>query len=176
MNSSVLSFVRYAGSGLQSYARVTAQPQQPYHMSDTGHSRYQGQFQLHSSDPTSNWLPVCKFPPCQNPVHYEPDVGLFEYCSPTCRDSDLLEEDKIKLKRDLQKLAKGLRASSKGSASSTPSPRESGVRSPKGMKLTDSCSSSSSLYLGVMRGGASPPQTPRYKAILVQDFLFPRHF
>ena len=43
----------------------------------------------------------CKGKHCDKDVHYEPGFGNFDYCSPQCRDDDLLQDSKTKLQKNL---------------------------------------------------------------------------
>ena len=48
--------------------------------------------------------PQCGADGCSNPVHWEPDVGSFDYCSPECRNKHLLPIQKDQLLSDLKEL------------------------------------------------------------------------
>ena len=63
-------------------------------------------------------LPLCKASTCTNYVHYEQAVGVFDYCSPECRNSDLLQRERDRLKEDLRKLEEDLRTHARASAAS----------------------------------------------------------
>lgn len=54
-------------------------------------------------------LPKCKVKSCAKSVHIEPGFGVFEYCSPKCRDNDLLKSYAVKLKADIARLSHGTR-------------------------------------------------------------------
>ena len=44
----------------------------------------------------------CKARGCYKLSHYDPRVGEFDYCSPSCRDKDLLSKEKKRLLDDLK--------------------------------------------------------------------------
>ena len=101
----------------------------------------------------SFYLPKCKAKGCDNPVHYEPDVGHFDYCNPECRDRDLLEEDGKKLKRDLDKLSEELH---KSQAKSIASRRSDSKKS---------SSQSSTTNVAASTGGSFSPTQGTYQAV-----------
>ena len=49
-------------------------------------------------------LPNCKNSGCSKPVHLDPTYGPFEYCSPMCRDAQLLQSERDKLKKDIESM------------------------------------------------------------------------
>ena len=55
---------------------------------------------------------ACKASGCSKRVHWEADVGFFDYCGPKCRDDDLLPQERDKLRNDLLKLSSELRTTS----------------------------------------------------------------
>ena len=68
---------------------------------------YGGQF---SSPALPVTVPNCKADSCMNPAFYDPEVGMFDYCSPSCRDTYLLPKEKLKLQTDIHELEEQLRA------------------------------------------------------------------
>ena len=46
---------------------------------------------------------TCEAVGCYKPVHYDPTLGYFSYCSPQCRDEHLLPDYNKKLKADIAK-------------------------------------------------------------------------
>ena len=51
-------------------------------------------------------LPRCSAPGCHNKVHYDSELGPFDYCSPECRDRHLLPIERRKLEEDIKNLSK----------------------------------------------------------------------
>lgn len=85
-------------------------------------------------------LPQCQAKGCTNLVHYDPDLpeGLsttFSYCSPRCRDTNLLPTNRAALTKDLKELKeelqkvvateKSLKLKQQSSSSSIVAPGES---------------------------------------------------
>ena len=82
---------------------LTRQAQQPSGVPDyagTGYAPYGSEYFAPRQDQRPS-LPTCKRSDCSNPVHYDPTFGPFEYCSPRCRDAQLLEHEKDKLLKDI---------------------------------------------------------------------------
>lgn len=81
------------------------------------HHHYGHQPQLLPWQPSSmlNDLPLCASTGCTNRVHIEyllsPEVQRFNYCSPKCRDRDLLEVHQQQLEYDLEDLKEKLQSS-----------------------------------------------------------------
>ena len=50
-------------------------------------------------------LPQCQAPGCYRKVHYDSELGPFDYCSPECRDQHLLPIEREKLKADIAKFS-----------------------------------------------------------------------
>ena len=77
------------------------------------HSDPYGQSYTHSHHhyprPPPN-RPQCGADECTNLVHWEPDVGSFDYCSPECRNKHLLPIQKARLSSDLEELTDQLHA------------------------------------------------------------------
>ena len=55
--------------------------------------------------------PKCGADWCTNPVHWEPGVGNFDYCSPECRNKHLLPIQKAQLHSDLKEMTDRLHTS-----------------------------------------------------------------
>ena len=51
-------------------------------------------------------LPRCPALDCHNKVHYDSELGPFDYCSPECRDRHLLPIERRKLEEDIKNLSK----------------------------------------------------------------------
>lgn len=56
----------------------------------------------HSQVPPSLHLPQCSAEGCYNKVHYDRELGPFDYCSPECRDRHLLPKERQELDRDIK--------------------------------------------------------------------------
>jgi hypothetical protein len=39
---------------------------------------------------------------CTRKVHYDPELGPFDYCSPECRDRDLLPRERERLRKEIE--------------------------------------------------------------------------
>lgn len=75
----------------------------------TGHGGYHSQhYQPQHYQPAS--LSECKADGCASRVHYDPEVGAFDYCSPSCRDNHLLPTEVERLKADIEELVEQLHA------------------------------------------------------------------
>ena len=61
--------------------------------------------------------PVCGANGCTSLVHWEPDVGSFDYCSPECRNKHLLPVQKALLSSELKELTDQLHAAAVADAS-----------------------------------------------------------
>ncbi|KAL5516923.1 hypothetical protein EMCRGX_G002372 [Ephydatia muelleri] len=83
--------------------QIISSAQQPSGIPDyagTGYAPYGSEYFAPHQDQRPS-LPTCKRSDCSNPVHYDPTFGPFEYCSPRCRDAQLLEHEKDKLLKDI---------------------------------------------------------------------------
>ena len=47
------------------------------------------------------FLKECSATGCSSRVHYDAELGPFDYCSPECRDRHLLPQEREKLRRDI---------------------------------------------------------------------------
>ena len=47
-------------------------------------------------------LPQCNAQQCSKSCHFDEWVGVFKYCSPECRDRDLLHKEQYRLQKDLE--------------------------------------------------------------------------
>ena len=81
----------------------------PYSQSHT-HSHH------HYPQPPST-RPQCGANGCTNLVHWEPDVGSFDYCTPECRNKHLLPIYKDQLLSDLEELTDQLHTDAVADAS-----------------------------------------------------------
>lgn len=50
--------------------------------------------------------PKCKAKDCLKEVYSDGVVGNFDYCSPTCRNKDLLQDYTTKLKADIAEISR----------------------------------------------------------------------
>ena len=75
------------------------------------HSHPTSSYDRHHYQPTPVKCPQCSASGCDNPVHYEPDVGLFDYCTPKCRDEHLLPKEKSDLHDSIAKEQANLKTS-----------------------------------------------------------------
>lgn len=51
-------------------------------------------------------LKACPAEGCHNKVHYDPELGPFDYCSPACRDRHLLPQERERLKKDIKEYSR----------------------------------------------------------------------
>ena len=51
-------------------------------------------------------LKVCPADGCTNKVHYDYELGPFDYCSPACRDRHLLPRERERLKKDIEEYSR----------------------------------------------------------------------
>ena len=89
---------------------------------------YGGQF---SSPALPVTVPNCKADSCMNPAFYDPEVGMFDYCSPSCRDTYLLPKEKLKLQTDIHELEEQLQAVGVAQKKLCPSVKASSVDPPR---------------------------------------------
>ena len=75
------------------------------------HSHPTSSYDRHHYQPTPVKRPQCSASGCDNPVHYEPDVGMFDYCTPKCRDEHLLPKEKSDLRDSIAKEQANLKPS-----------------------------------------------------------------
>ena len=60
---------------------------------------------------------MCAADGCNNPAHYDNAVGYFDYCTPECRNRDLLPKEKKRLEDDLKSFSDRIRAMSASTVS-----------------------------------------------------------
>lgn len=100
-------------------------PSPTYHSGgpNPGHGHSDPYNQLHTHSHYSHYpqppahRPLCGATGCTNPVHWEPDVGNFDYCSPECRNKHLLPIYKDQLLSDLKELTDQLQTDAVADAS-----------------------------------------------------------
>ncbi len=66
-------------------------------------------YQVLEQQMIGNSLLVCKADGCKRQVYFDPTFREFEYCSPECRDKNLLQGWQYQLEFDLEELKKELR-------------------------------------------------------------------
>ena len=58
--------------------------------------------------------PMCAAEGCNNPAYFDNAVGFFDYCTPECRNRDLLPKERKRLEDDLKSFYDNIRASTVG--------------------------------------------------------------
>lgn len=77
-------------------------------------------------------LKDCAALDCKNKVHYDPELGPFDYCSPGCRDIHLLPRERKKLMEDIEANSKNMSTYLPQSTHITPSSSSSSVSTSSG--------------------------------------------
>ena len=82
----------------QSYSNVTRPTRTPQYYAPSAVYTPPQQYHVNSAP----ILKQCGADGCANKVHYDAELGPFDYCSPGCRDRHLLPLERAQLKRDIE--------------------------------------------------------------------------
>ena len=70
------------------------------------HAHYDVPAQVYSSASfaanSGPFLNNCSAIGCTRKMHYDPELGPFDYCSPECRDGDLLPRERERLRKEIE--------------------------------------------------------------------------
>ena len=94
--------------------------------------------------PSVPYLKECAATGCSNKVHYDQELGPFDYCTPQCRDIHLLPIERARLKQDIEKNSKNITAF----LQTQPSPRPSSPLSDTSDRITRSSAASAASAKG----------------------------
>ena len=104
---------------------VRYQPQHPTYQTPSYQPHH---YQHHQHVVTQAHLPQCRATGCSNPVHCDfslpESLRTFNYCSPVCRDADLLQSERRSLTVELEDLKRVLRDAAAADMSTGKAPRQ----------------------------------------------------